>query len=93
VLAGCAGGSEPRTGEEPAGVGEQTTEGTTLPAGWATTGDTTEQPSRPALTAAEEKVTRAERAQVLAAARQVATALEGGTRGSPPAASTHGRRA
>jgi hypothetical protein len=75
-LFGCAGGGEPQPGDEAAGGTEQTTDGSTLPAGWGTFGDTTEQPSEPSLTAAEERISRAERAQVLAAARQVARALE-----------------
>jgi hypothetical protein len=74
-LSGCAGGSEPRTGGEVSGSAEQTTDDSNAPAGWATSGDTTAQASRPSLTAAEETISGAERVQVLAAGRQVRTAL------------------
>jgi hypothetical protein len=74
-LAGCAGGSEPRTGGEASGSAEQTTDDSSAPAGWSTAGDTTAQASLPSLTAAQERISGAERAQVLAAARQVGSAL------------------
>jgi hypothetical protein len=77
-LSGCAGGSEQGAGDEGSGGSEQTTDGPSLPDGWATSGDTTGQPAQPspALTAAEERIPGAERAQVLVATRRVEDALD-----------------
>jgi hypothetical protein len=76
ALAGCAGGSEPSTGEAGSSGSEQTTDGPDVPDSWTRSGDTSAQPTGPALTAAEERVSGAERAQVLGAARHVENALD-----------------
>jgi hypothetical protein len=74
-FAGCAGGSE-RTGDDASGALEQTTAGSSPSADLSPFDDMAGQQSKPSLTAAEEKVSRVERARVLVAARRVAAALD-----------------
>jgi hypothetical protein len=72
-LSGCAEGSGQGAGDDAAS--EETTDGSTLPADFSPFGNAAPEPSQPSLTAAEETVPRAERAQLLVAASRVETAV------------------